>query len=82
MNTNILREENIITLSFNNEEDIKCNWIFKFYSSSLAEKWMFLYHELQEKCISRSIKSKESKSTNISEYNSILSNLKYNSFPS
>lgn len=82
MSTDILREENIITLSFNNQEDIKNNWIFKFSSSNLAEKWVFLYHELQEKCINRSIKSKESKSTNISEYNSILSNLKYNSYPS
>lgn len=39
---------------------------------------MSLYQELQEKGISKSIKSKETKSTNLSaEYSSILANLKY-----
>jgi len=66
MNTSIFREENIITLTFNKEEDIKNNWVFKFNSKNLGEKWMFLFHDLQDKCISKSTTSKDSKSTGIS----------------
>lgn len=46
MNTTIQREENIITINYTNEDNDQRNWIFKFYSNDLAEKWMFLYHEL------------------------------------
>lgn len=51
-------------------------WTFKFSSHKLAEKWVALFQEVQEKCVARSIKSKDSKSTGFaSEYSSILQNI-------
>lgn len=56
--------------------------MFKFSTTELADKWMLLYHDIFEKCANKSLKSKESKSTNFSiEYSSILSNLKYSNPP-
>ena len=56
--------------------------MFKFSTAELADKWMLLYHDIFEKCANKSLKSKESESTNFSiEYSSILSNLKYSNPP-
>ncbi len=40
--------------------------MFKFSTNKMADHWMSLYQDLQEKGISKSIKSKETKSTNLS----------------
>jgi hypothetical protein len=74
----VSRSQNIIHLHFRTD-NIKRIWTFKFNSNALAEKWAFLFAEVQEKCITRSLKSRETgssshKSESLENYGSILSN--------
>jgi hypothetical protein len=76
MNCSPARSQNLLTINFVNDDYEEKMWTFKFNSHKLAEKWVALFQEVQEKCVARSIKSKDSKSTGFaSEYSSILQNI-------